>query len=376
MNSVEERLDKLETRVVCYRNFNILLCLLLMAMITLASTEGISPLRIGSILAPRATPKADFEIPDASTEGTPAMRHPDAQRSGKTAAQTQGPIRTSRLQIVNSAGQVVIDLTPSTVGGGLIFVNSAEGRELAYIGSSASSGNGRLLINSTEKKNLIFLGSDSETGDGLINIRNRNEERLISIFADETPGIHINNENENLAYIGANTRGNGLFTLSNASGKDLVAIYTDETAGNLELSNSGDQGIAYLGGWSGEGRGVLQLKSETGTPLVTAGSYTNDNGLIGVLNRYGGGVLIFGANENGSVGIVDNRERLLVEMDATTSGDGLVRTLSPQGITTWSSDTAQSNAGSTSGLKGDMDNDGDVDGDDFLIFSENFGKRQ
>ena len=57
--------------------------------------------------------------------------------------------------------------------------------------------------------------------------------------------------------------------------------------------------------------------------------------------------------KNGYVGIQDNRERMLVEMGATTSGDGLVRTLSPQGITTWSSDFAQSNAGSTRSLRGD-----------------------
>ena len=69
MNPLEERLCKLETRVVRYRNFNILLCLLLVAMITVASTEGISPFRIGSFLAPMATSKADFEIPDAPTEG-------------------------------------------------------------------------------------------------------------------------------------------------------------------------------------------------------------------------------------------------------------------------------------------------------------------
>lgn len=74
MNSVEERLGKLETRVARYRNFNILLCFLLLAMISVASTEGISPLRIGSFLAPIPKPKADFEIPNAPTEDTAVAR--------------------------------------------------------------------------------------------------------------------------------------------------------------------------------------------------------------------------------------------------------------------------------------------------------------
>lgn len=376
MNSVEERLGKLETRVARYRNFNILLCFLLLAMISVASTEGISPLRIGSFLAPVPKSTADFEIPNAPTEDTAVARHPDAQRSGKATAQTQGPIRTSGLQIVNSAGQAVVELWPSTVGGGLIFLNSPEGRQLVYIGTSASTGNGLVLINTTEENNLIALGSGVESGDGLISVKNKNGVSLIDLDADETPAIFISNESEDLAYLGASTRGNGLLSLRNASGKRLASMYADETAGNVNLYNNNDQSIAYLG-WEGEGRGVLRLNSETGTELITAGSNTNDNGLIRVSNRYGTlGVGIVGANENGYIGIRDNQGRRLVDLTATLNGNGLVRTLSPQGITTWSSNATQSNAGSTTSLRGDLDNDGDVDGDDFLIFSENFGKGQ
>ena len=376
MNSVEERLGKLETRVARYRNFNILLCFLLLAMISVASTEGISPLRIGSFLAPVPKPTADFEIPNAPTEDTAVARHPDAQRSEKATAQTQGPIRTSGLQIVNSAGQAVIELWPSTVGGGLIFLNSPEGRQLVYIGANASKGDGLVLINTTEENNLIALGTGVESGDGLISGKNKNGVSLIDLDADETPGIFISNESEDLAYLGASTRGNGLLELSNASGKGLAYMYADETAGNVNLYNNNDQSIAYLG-WNGEGRGILRLKSETGTELITAGSNRNDNGLIRVSNRYGTlGAWIVGANENGYIGIQDNQGRRLADMTATLNGNGLVRTLSPQGITTWSSNSTQSNAGSTTSLRGDLDNDGDVDGDDFLIFSENFGKGQ
>ena len=82
----------------------------------------------------------------------------------------------------------------------------------------------------------------------------------------------------------------------------------------------------------------------------------------------------FGTEEHGYVGILDARDRLLGELTATAGGNGLVRTLSSEGITTWSSNSVQVNTGSS--LKGDMDNDGDIDGDDFLIFSENFGKKR
>ena len=375
MNPIEERLNRLETRVTRYRNFNVLLCLLLVTIVTVAAREGVSPFHANSARDPIAMPGATMGVPDSPDRGVPDVMYPEVQAAGKLAAQTQGVIRATGLQIVNSNGQAVIELWPSTAGGGLIFVNSAEDKNLVYIGSSASNGNGLVLINSTEEKNLIALSSDSETGDGLIGIRNSNEERLLSLYADETPGVHVyRSGSEILAYLGENTLGNGLLNLRNYSGKRLVSMYADETAGNLQLRNNSDKTIAHLG-WQGDGRGVLKLNSESGTELITAGSNTADNGLIRVSNSYGTlGVWIVGANENGYVGIQNAQERLLGELTATQGGDGLVRTLSKQGITTWSSASVQGNTGSTS-LKGDMDNDGDIDGDDFLIFSENFGKK-
>ena len=373
MNSVEARLNRLETRVTRYRNFNILLCLLLVAVVSVAATDGIPSFQAKSTHDSIPMPKGNGEVPDLPDE---RIVYPDADRAGKVTSQIQGVIRTRGLQIVNSAGQAVVELWPSTVGSGLIFVNSAEDKNLVYIGSSAASGNGLVHINSTEEKNQIELGSNSETGDGRIRIKNRNEESLISLNADESPGILINKTgNQLLAYLGADLSSNARLSLLNNLGKFMVSLATGETAGNLRLSNSNNKTIARLGAYSG-GDGFLNINSKTGTELITAGSNIYDDGLLRVSNRYGTlGVWIVGADDNGYVGIQDNRERLLAEMAATAGGNGLVRTLSPQGITTWSSNSVQVNTGSGTSLKGDMDNDGDIDGDDFLLFSENFGKR-
>ena len=374
MNSLEKRLNQLETRVTRYRNFNILLCLLLVAVVSIAATDGISPFQAKSIPEPIPMPKGNVGVPDLPDE---RIMYADADRAGKVASQIQGVIRTRGLQIVNSNGQAVVELWPSTDGDGLIFLNSAEDKNLVYIGPSVQTGNGLVLINSTEEKNLINLGSGRETAHGGIWIKNKNEESLISLNTDESSGwIRIEKTgNENLAFLGANIWGNGLLSLSNKSGKRLVSMSVDETAGNLWLSNNNDKTIAYLG-WEGEGRGVLRLKSETGTELITAGSNTADNGLIRVSNSYGTlGVALVAGNEHGVVRTKDAQDRTLAELSATANGNGLVRTLSSQGITTWSSNAVQVNTGSGTSLKGDMDNDGDIDGDDFLIFSENFGKR-
>ena len=377
MNPIEERLNRLETRVTHYRNFNLLLCLLLVIVVTAAAKESVSPFQAKLARQSVAIPQGDVGISDLPDRNIPEALHPDANFAGKVPAQVEGTIRTRRLEIVNGNGQTVVLLTYSTSGGGLIYVNSAEDKNLVYIGSSAARGDGLVNINSTVEKNLISLGSHSETGDGRISIRNRNEERLIRLNTNENSGwIRIEKTgNENLAFLGANTFGNGGLWLYNESGKRLVAMETGEISGRLWLSNSSDKTVAYLGTDVG-GEGLLRINSKKGTELITAGSNTADDGFIRVSNRYGIlGAGLAAGNEQGYVGIQNSQEMLLAEMTATPTGDGLVRTLSTQGITTWTSASVQVTTGSKS-LKGDMDNDGDIDGDDFLIFSENFGKKK
>ena len=370
MNPLEERLNQLEMRVTRYRNFNILLCLLLVSVVTVAATDGISPFQAKSIPDPIPMPEGNVGVPDL-----PAVMYPDTDRAGKVASQVQGVIRTRGLQIVNSNGQAVVELWPSTVGGGLIFVNSAEDKNLVYIGSSASGGHGLVHINSKEEKNLISMGG---LEDGGIWISNRNEvtsiglRAVVGISGKGTGEISINNIENNLVGQGMNIHGSGL-RIHNESGAKMAVIYAGETSGGLGLWNNNRKEIARLDAYSA-GDGFLKINSKTGTELITLGSNTNDDGLIRISNRYGTlGVGIIGAEEHGEVLILNAQDRLLAEMTATAGGNGLVRTLSPEGITTWSSNSVQVNTGSS--LRGDMDNDGDIDGDDFLIFSENFGKR-
>ena len=378
MNPLEERLNQLETRVTRYRNFNILLCLMLVTIVTVAATDGISPFQAKSAHDPIPMPKSNVGVPDLPDEDIPAAI-PEAHRAGKVASQIQGVIRTRGLQIVNDAGQAVVELWPSTRGNGLIFLNSAEGKQLVYIGSAASSGHGLVHINSTEEKNMIAMGST--LGNGGIWIKNKNEvtsiglRAVVGISGQGTGEISINNIENNLVGQGMNIHGSGL-RIHNESGTKMAGIYAGETSGGLALWNNNRKEIARLDAYSA-GDGFLKINSKTGTELITLGSNTYDDGLIRISNRYGTlGVGIIGAEEHGEVLILNAQDRLLAELTATASGDGLVRTLSSQGITTWSSNSVQVNTGSGTSLKGDMDNDGDIDGDDFLIFSENFGKKR
>ena len=136
MNPLEERLNSLEARVTRYRNFNVLLCLLLVTVVTVAAREGVSPFHAKSAPDPMAMPGANMGVPDSPDRGVPDVMYPEVQAAGKLAAQTQGVIRATGLQIVNGDGQAVVELWPSTDGSGLIFVNSAKDKNLVYIGSS------------------------------------------------------------------------------------------------------------------------------------------------------------------------------------------------------------------------------------------------
>jgi hypothetical protein len=57
-------------------------------------------------------------------------------------------------------------------------------------------------------------------------------------------------------------------------------------------------------------------------------------------------------------------------------GNGQIDVKTSTGISIWASDNlpAISVSGDPSGLLGDLDNDGDVDFADFLVFAQNFGR--
>ena len=102
MNPLEERLNRLEMRVRRYRNFNVLLCLLLVTVVTVAAREGVSPFHTKSAPDPMAMPGANMGVPDSPDRGVPDVMYPEVQAAGKLAAQTQGVIRTQTgLEIIN-----------------------------------------------------------------------------------------------------------------------------------------------------------------------------------------------------------------------------------------------------------------------------------
>ena len=95
------------------------------------------------------------------------------------AAQTYDVIRTRRLEIVNNAGQTVVEMFGSSTIGGHIFVNSPEGEHTVSLVSGLISIDGVIFVNSYEDdKNLVYIGSSASSGDGLVLINSTGRKEL------------------------------------------------------------------------------------------------------------------------------------------------------------------------------------------------------
>ena len=379
MTSIEERLNRLERRVDRYRDLAACLGGMLALVVTLGATGVVSPANNAVWQAREARPRRSqprvADQQSLTTDGAAAS----VQSLSKMATPTESIdyLQVKRLQLVNDEGTVLVDLAESTGGSGLVILYNGEGENTVYVGSSASSGDGLLVVNSAEEETLISLGSDADTGGGYLNIRNAQEARLVSLSTSGDAG-HLNlydTQGDRLFYAGSNTSGHGLIQVGNSEGKGLLSLWTDEDSGTLWIDNNQDQNVVYLG-TDVDGQGLLNVSSKNGDELITAGSNTSDNGLFRVSNRFGNlEFVVIAGDEYGTAYTMDAQQNLLVDLDVDLNGNGLIQTWSPMGVPVWSSNLLGGAGGvSPSGVAGDLDGDGDVDGSDFLIFSENYGK--
>ena len=110
--------------------------------------------------------------------------------------------------------------------------------------------------------------------------------------------------------------------------------------------------------------GTLQIVNASGGVVAIIGSDTAGDGVLLVGNAAGAAVAAISVDQagNGDISVIENNAPV-----AETRGQN--QTLR------WSSETPSVGSGGTpSGLIGDLDQDGDVDFSDFLLFTANFGK--
>ena len=188
----------------------------------------------------------------------------------------------------------------------------------------------------------------------------------------------LNDNGQQVGFIGTDEAGDGIVLLGDVSDRPQVALSVDQDgAGLLTAFNVGGAQAVVVGTDAG-GDGFLGVGNSTGGLASTMGVGVTGGGFVGVSNAAGTGGATIGVDTL-NVGrlTISNEARTNVIEAFAKGGNGQIDVRTSTGISIWASDnipTVSAGSGDPSGLLGDLDNDGDVDFTDFLVFAKNFGR--
>ncbi len=260
-------------------------------------------------------------------------------------------LQVGTLQIVNASGGVVAIIGSDTAGDGVLLVGNAAGAAVAAI-SADQAGNGDISVIENNAP-VAGMGID-QAGNGVVASSSASGSSFVVLSSDQAgnAGVIVGSGSESSAgavILGVDQAGNGAMNAVSASGS-IVGLGVD-AAGDAAVLVTNREGI---------------LTSVLGVD-------ENGHGVMGILNASGRPIAAMAADEagNGVLGIDGGKFRAHVD----AAGNGVAETRGQDQNLRWSSETPSVGSGGTpSGLIGDLDQDGDVDFSDFLIFTTNFGK--
>jgi hypothetical protein len=188
----------------------------------------------------------------------------------------------------------------------------------------------------------------------------------------------LNDNGQQVGIIGTDEAGDGIVLLGDVSGRPQVALSVDQDGAGLLTAFNIAGAQAVVVGTDAAGDGFLGVGNNAGGLASTMGVGVTGGGFVGVSNAAGTGGATIGVDTL-------NVGRLTISNEAGTDvieafakgGNGQIDVRTSTGISIWASDnvpTVSAGSGDPSGLLGDLDNDGDVDFTDFLVFAKNFGR--
>lgn len=310
-------------------------------------------------------------------------------------------LQVRSLQIVNAAGNVVAILGSDSTGDGILLVGNTAGEAVAAISidqvgngdisviennvsvaglgvdqggngvvaSSSASGSSFAVLSTDQAGNAgLLVGTASETGAGAV---------ILSI--DETGNGLVSTVSSSgaLALLGTDGSGNAGLVMGSGSetGAGAVILGVDEN-GNGSVSAASASGSIVGLGIDETGDAAVLVTNREGVLASVLGVDENGHGVMGILNASGRPIAAMAADEagNGVLGIEGGKFGAFVD----AAGNGVAETRGQNQTLRWSSEIPSGGGGggggTTSGLIGDLDQDGDVDFADFLLFTANFGK--
>lgn len=261
-------------------------------------------------------------------------------------------LRVGTLHIVNASGEVVAEIGSSDAGAGSLLVSNGNGNPVSFVGVD-QTGHGRMVVLNAAGRIAAAMGADpSEHANGW---------------------VEIQSSSGSAAGFGVNESGNAVIAAFNSDGKLVSGMgITSNGHGTLTIGNAAGGAVNALS-VDGAGDGVMIMGNRNGDAVSILGSNENGHGIIGFLNASERIVAGMGADSTGvgGLGIEGGRFRAFVDGNA----NGVAETRGNNGEVRWSSEApAVGDTGTSTGLIGDFDGDGDVDFADFLTFARNFGR--
>lgn len=188
----------------------------------------------------------------------------------------------------------------------------------------------------------------------------------------------LNANGEQVGFIGSDEAGDGLILLGNPSGQPQAAMSVDTDGAGIFTAFNGGGAQAAILATDLAGDGFVGVGNSSGNLASTMGVGATGAGFIAVSNTQGmaGATLGVDTLDVGRLTIANESGTEVVQAYAR-GGNGQIDVTTSTGISIWASDdvpTTSSIPGTPSGLLGDLDNDGDVDFSDFLVFARNFGQ--
>ncbi|MDE3257501.1 MAG: hypothetical protein OYM47_06675 [Gemmatimonadota bacterium] len=261
-------------------------------------------------------------------------------------------LRVGTLHIVNASGEVVAEIGSEESGDGSLKIGNNNGTLVSFVGVD-QTGHGRMVVLNAASRVAAAMGADpSEHANGWVEI--------YSISGSA-------------AGFGVNEGGNAVIAAFNSDGKLVSGMgITSNGHGSLTIGNAAGGAVNALS-VDGAGDGVMIMGNRNGDAVSILGANENGHGIIGFLNASERIVAGLGADSTGvgGLGIEGGRVRAFVDGNA----NGVVETRANDGSIRWSSEASPvGDTGTSTGLIGDFDGDGDVDFNDFLTFARNFGR--
>ena len=286
-------------------------------------------------------------------------------------------LQTRTLQIVNAAGGPVAIIGSDAGGNGILLVGNAAGAAVAAIAVD-QAGNGVVASSNASGSSFAVLSSDQAGNAGiLVSGSSESGTGAVILGLDETGNglVSTVSTSGSLALLGADNSGNAGLIVGTASESGAGAVILGlDNAGNGSVSATSASGSIVGLGIDEAGDAAVLLTNREGVLTSVLGVDENGHGVMGILNASGRPIAAMTADDagNGVLGIEGGK--FFARID--TAGNGVAETRGQNQILRWSSELTPvgGGVGTPSGLIGDLDQDGDVDFNDFLIFTSNFGR--